>query len=166
MKDCRFCTILKDKTNTLYQDTNFAVIWDQLPATPGHALVIPLRHIQFFPETTEQERTELLQVVIRAINIIKQTNLKQLYQRLLSDPINDMAITLYQQAIEALEITQRAPDAYNHGLNDGPAAGQTIPHLHYHIMPRWIGDVEHPEGGIRRLFPHDAYSIAKANTKK
>lgn len=43
------------------------------------------------------------------------------------------------------------PDGFNIGINDGKAAGQTIFHLHVHVIPRYIGDVEHPEGGIRNI---------------
>lgn len=43
------------------------------------------------------------------------------------------------------------PDGYNIGINIGEAAGQTIFHLHIHLIPRFLGDVENPRGGIRRL---------------
>lgn len=46
-----------------------------------------------------------------------------------------------------------APDAFNFGLNDGPAAGQTMPQLHFHIIPRYTGDVTDPRGGIRHVIP-------------
>lgn len=45
------------------------------------------------------------------------------------------------------------PDGYNIGVNAGMAAGQTVFHLHYHIIPRYLGDVEDPRGGIRRIKP-------------
>ncbi len=48
------------------------------------------------------------------------------------------------------------PDAYNFGLNDGPAAGQTMPQLHFHLIPRYAGDVSDPRGGIRLLIPTKA----------
>ena len=40
---------------------------------------------------------------------------------------------------------------YNHGNNDGVAAGRTIHHFHWHIIPRYNGDVENPRGGIRYI---------------
>ena len=49
-----------------------------------------------------------------------------------------------------------APDAFNLGLNDGPAAGQTMPQFHFHIIPRYSGDVPDPRGGVRWIFPAKA----------
>ena len=43
------------------------------------------------------------------------------------------------------------PDGYNIGINVGEAAGQTIFHLHIHLIPRYDGDVENPRGGVRNL---------------
>ncbi|MDX1812207.1 MAG: HIT domain-containing protein, partial [Gammaproteobacteria bacterium] len=48
------------------------------------------------------------------------------------------------------------PDNYNIGINDGPAAGQTIPHLHIHLIPRYIGDCKDPRGGVRWVNPEKA----------
>ena len=45
------------------------------------------------------------------------------------------------------------PDGYNIGINIGEAAGQTIPHLHVHVIPRFIGDVDDPTGGVRLVIP-------------
>ena len=48
------------------------------------------------------------------------------------------------------------PNAYNIGINDGFAAGQTVPHLHIHLIPRYNGDVDDPRGGIRWIMPDKA----------
>jgi diadenosine tetraphosphate (Ap4A) HIT family hydrolase len=44
---------------------------------------------------------------------------------------------------------QPSPDGFNIGLNDGPAAGQTVGQLHVHTIPRYKGDVADPRGGVR-----------------
>lgn len=46
-----------------------------------------------------------------------------------------------------------SPDGYNIGVNVGPAAGQSIFHVHIHIIPRYQGDVENPQGGVRHVIP-------------
>ena len=43
------------------------------------------------------------------------------------------------------------PDGYNVGVNVGAAAGQTVFHFHFHIIPRYFGDVEDPRGGVRKV---------------
>ena len=48
------------------------------------------------------------------------------------------------------------PAGYNVGINDGAAAGQTVPHLHIHLIPRFQGDVPDPRGGVRWVIPHKA----------
>jgi diadenosine tetraphosphate (Ap4A) HIT family hydrolase len=48
------------------------------------------------------------------------------------------------------------PSAYTIGINDGPAAGQSIPHVHGHLIPRYPGDRENPRGGVRWVLPDKA----------
>ena len=45
------------------------------------------------------------------------------------------------------------PDGYNIGVNVGQAAGQSILHAHIHVIPRYKGDVENPQGGVRHVIP-------------
>ena len=45
------------------------------------------------------------------------------------------------------------PDGYNVGFNAGAAAGQTVGHLHIHVIPRYHGDVPDPRGGVRHVIP-------------
>ncbi len=45
------------------------------------------------------------------------------------------------------------PDGFNIGINEGLAAGQTVPHAHVHVIPRYRDDVEDPRGGIRWVIP-------------
>lgn len=49
-----------------------------------------------------------------------------------------------------------APAGYNIGINDGAAAGQTVPHLHIHLIPRYPFDRDDPRGGVRWVIPEKA----------
>lgn len=67
-------------------------------------------------------------------------------------------IHLIKLCIKHLDNTYR-PDGYNIGFNYREAAGQTIFHLHIHIIPRYMNDVPNPKGGIRNIFNNGDYSI-------
>jgi diadenosine tetraphosphate (Ap4A) HIT family hydrolase len=99
-------------------------LWDGYPVSPGHALIIPRRHVPSLFDATEQEQSALLVMVNSARAIIDRSH---------------------------------RPDGYNIGLNVGAAAGQTVFHLHVHVIPRFVGDVDDPRGGVRHVNP------AKAN---
>jgi len=45
------------------------------------------------------------------------------------------------------------PDGFNIGVNIGESAGQTVPHVHIHLIPRYDGDVDNPRGGVRGVIP-------------
>ena len=51
---------------------------------------------------------------------------------------------------------EHKPDGYNVGINNGPAAGQTVMHVHVHLIPRYAGDRPDPRGGVRWIFPEKA----------
>jgi diadenosine tetraphosphate (Ap4A) HIT family hydrolase len=48
------------------------------------------------------------------------------------------------------------PDGYNIGINQGLAGGQSVPHLHIHLIPRYLGDKADPKGGVRWVLPEKA----------
>jgi diadenosine tetraphosphate (Ap4A) HIT family hydrolase len=52
--------------------------------------------------------------------------------------------------------SEMKPAGFNIGINEGVAAGQTVFHLHVHLIPRYQGDSEDPRGGVRWIFPEKA----------
>jgi diadenosine tetraphosphate (Ap4A) HIT family hydrolase len=50
-------------------------------------------------------------------------------------------------------IRERNPDGFNLGVNVGEAAGQTVFHVHLHLIPRYKGDAANPRGGVRGVIP-------------
>ncbi|MDA1054107.1 MAG: DEAD/DEAH box helicase family protein [Planctomycetota bacterium] len=54
------------------------------------------------------------------------------------------------------------PDGYNVGFNSGDAAGQTVPHVHIHVIPRYVGNVEDPRGGIRHVIAGKGNYLAES----
>ena len=99
------------------------MIQDAFPVSPGHALLIPHRHVPSFFDLTDDERTDLMDLLGRA-----------------------------RAKIQA----ELSPHGFNIGINDGPAAGQTVMHLHVHLIPRFNGDRPDPRGGVRWVFPEKA----------
>ncbi|MFA4970496.1 MAG: HIT family protein [Sulfuritalea sp.] len=67
----------------------------------------------------------------------------------------DAIMALLDAAKEGVD-AEFKPNGYNIGINDGAAAGQTVPHLHIHLIPRYTGDCIDPRGGIRWVLPERA----------
>ena len=67
-----------------------------------------------------------------------------------------------EEQIDCIELLNRVklivqekynPAGFNVGININEAAGQTVPHVHIHLIPRYEGDVEEPRGGVRGVVP-------------
>lgn len=69
-------------------------------------------------------------------------------------PVTRQAMDALVFAAKDLLDTRYAPAGYNIGINSGVAAGQTVMHVHIHVIPRYTGDVRDPRGGIRKMLPH------------
>jgi diadenosine tetraphosphate (Ap4A) HIT family hydrolase len=70
--------------------------------------------------------------------------------------IEKAALLQAMDEVKQLLDEQFAPDGYNVGINDGEAAGQTVLHLHIHLIPRYKGDSGDPRGGVRWIMPDKA----------
>ena len=70
--------------------------------------------------------------------------------------IEKAAILQAMDEVKLLLDDEFSPDGYNVGINDGEAAGQTVLHLHVHLIPRYKGDSEDPRGGVRWIVPDKA----------
>jgi diadenosine tetraphosphate (Ap4A) HIT family hydrolase len=119
--NCPFCSLSSDRI--VHESNHGVVIRDGYPVSPGHTLILPLRHVSSFFGLSIDERDDLLR--------------------------------LLAVAKERLDV-EFGPSGYNVGINDGAAAGQTVPHVHVHLIPRYVGDQEDPRGGVRWIFPSKA----------
>jgi len=70
-------------------------------------------------------------------------------------------LELIDEVRAGLERETRRPDGYNVGFNVDAAGGQTVPHLHVHVIPRFTGDMEDPRGGVRLVIPWQGNYVAK-----
>ena len=68
----------------------------------------------------------------------------------------------FEEQVDCFELLNRVklivqekynPAGFNVGININEAAGQTMPHVHIHFIPRYDGDVEEPRGGVRGVIP-------------
>jgi diadenosine tetraphosphate (Ap4A) HIT family hydrolase len=156
MDDCLFCAGIRGKHLELFFEDEsglFVGWWDDNPARPGHALLIPKRHIQYFREMNEAEMCAVAIAVATIKSEILLTDLSEVYNNKLHYVENEKSLQFIHRAQALLEeVGGRPPDAFNDGINDGVAGGQTIPHMHWHVIPRWDGDDPDPRGGVRHMF--------------
>lgn len=120
--DCPFCQRLA-LPDLLAENDQAVAFKDAFPVSPGHALIVPRRHVADLFELTPEEHAALWQLLPEV-----KTRLD----------------------------ARHAPAGYNVGVNVGAAAGQTIGHAHVHLIPRYVGDVADPRGGVRWVFPERA----------
>ena len=73
----------------------------------------------------------------------------------LTDAERACMVELLAKAKAELDLSFQ-PDGFNIGINEGAAAGQTVPHLHLHLIPRYRGDAPDPRGGVRWVLPAKA----------
>ncbi len=66
---------------------------------------------------------------------------------------------------KAMISKEHSPDGYNIGVNIGKAAGQSRMHVHIHLIPRYIGDVADPSGGIRCVLPRQSAHVQRNRTR-
>ena len=76
----------------------------------------------------------------------------QSYFDMNNNEIKSINIVLNEQRKEIVKLDSSVT-AFNIGINDGKDAGQSIYHLHVHLIPRRQGDVENPRGGVRGVIP-------------
>jgi len=86
--------------------------------------------------------------------VVPRRHIKTLFEA--SKEENHAFYELIQEAREIILKQGYKPDGYNIGSNNDIAAGQSIFHLHIHVIPRYAGDVELPKGGIRHVIPRKA----------
>ena len=149
MKNCVFCEI-KKKGIFDAESKYFFVIFDRFPVSPGHALIIPKRHVESFLDLNKNEREEFWKVLRKTIKLIETTNLKELYKKIIENAPNKKSVAFCKKILLHPKIGKK-PDGYNIGINEGRAAGRTIDHLHIHVIPRYFGDVKDPTGGVRNV---------------
>jgi diadenosine tetraphosphate (Ap4A) HIT family hydrolase len=68
-------------------------------------------------------------------------------------PQEQVAVVELLREAQRLIHAEYSPDGYNIGVNVGVAAGQSRMHVHVHLIPRYVGDVPNPRGGVRCVLP-------------
>ena len=159
--DCFFCRLYQMKTAIFYENEHFFSRFDWFPVSPGHSEVIPKKHVYSLLHLAKDEWASLQDALSKTVTAIEKTDLSAFYTKFLENPLyggyltppsTEKSLEFCGKMLNHIGIGKK-PQAYNYGVNDGPAAGRTVPHLHIHVIPRFIGDVEDPTGGVRCIIP-------------
>ncbi len=156
-QNCYFCTVSSGKADPfIFENRSFVSIFDTNPVNPGHALVIPRRHVVSIFELNDTEQADYFDALRGVKQVIETTELAALYQEMKTrDYLQDRPMDHIDTVLQ-LDFLGNKPDAYTVGNNDGREAGRSIDHLHVILLPRYSGDVENPRGGIRNVIPDRA----------
>ena len=111
----------------------------------NHKKEIVYENKLFFATRDSYPVTELHTLVIPKRHVAS-------YFDLTIDEANILQEILTQQRNEIIELDSTV-SAFNIGINDGKDAGQSIYHLHVHLIPRRDGDIQNPQGGVRGVIP-------------
>jgi ATP adenylyltransferase len=153
--ECVFCKMLEAREPTFGQGDHFVCRLDIHPVSPGHVLIIPKRHVTSVADLKGSEWKEL-QILVRVFNRTltwpSKAKWEETYRRLRERRITENSVWFLDRALAHPRLGEE-PDGFNHIVNEGMAAGQTVSHLHWHIIPRYRGDMEDPSGGGRYVIP-------------
>lgn len=149
MKKCDFCPEERWATG-LVGSPYFYVVPDKHPATCGHLLIIAKRHIETYFDLTPQEAAALHGVITQAKDMCLSPAVRSFYEGYAAGDPDPRTQAWCRQALADFDVPITG---YNIGINNGASAGQTIMHLHIHLIPRRDGDVDGPAGGVRHVIP-------------
>jgi diadenosine tetraphosphate (Ap4A) HIT family hydrolase len=150
--ECLFCNLYDEGKDFIYETRFFYSIFDQFPISPGHALVISKRHAISIFDLIQDEWIDLFSAIRCTKKRVESSNLQKAYLGLMTKSIDKRSIEIYNKMLASPNLNKR-PGGYNLANNEGEAAGRTINHFHYHIIPRYLGDTPDPIGGIRNIIP-------------
>lgn len=155
--NCYFCKVSAGQADPfIFENRSFVGIFDTNPVNPGHALVIPRRHVVSLFELNSNEQNDYFDAVYGVKAVIEGTDFSELYPSMIQRAdLADRPMD-HVKNVMALPFLGNKPDAYTIGNNDGRQAGRSIDHLHVIVLPRYEGDVENPRGGIRNVIPDRA----------
>jgi ATP adenylyltransferase len=152
------CVFCEKKSEWIYDNESFYAIFDVHPISPGHALIIPKRHVVSIMDLSRLEWNSLKEAIEGTVKAIRSTDFHRLYESMIVFRVTDKSVYFCKKMLKHPALS-KIPEGYNIGVNDGEAAGRTINHLHIQIIPRYRGDTK-DIGGIRSVIP------ALANYKK
>lgn len=160
--ECIFCKCSKNKKDKFWENDFHYAMFDHHPVSPGHVIIIPKRHVVEIKDLNEKEWNSYKSVIDEIVKFIENVDLKHIYKIMLKNSTSDNSAWFFKNALSHPKINTK-PDTYNHGVNNGKAAGSTINHLHWHIIPRYKGDMDDPRGGVRYVIPEMGnYKISRS----
>ena len=156
-KKCYFCKVVNGEADPfIFENRSFVSIFDTNPVNPGHALIMPKRHVASIFSLNETEHDDYFDAIYGVKQVVESTNMKSLYKEMLKRNSLKDRPTDHIETVLKLPFLGNQPNAYTLGNNDGREAGRSIDHLHIIVLPRFKGDVENPGGGIRNVIPDRA----------
>ena len=151
-ESCFFCNVRDNLSNNLilFENDLFIAKYSGVPVNPGHIELFPRRHIETLLDLNHLEKRELVRSIGQTQDMLSRVDFEAFYKLMLLRA-GQQIVKNYAQKMLQLSFINNNPTGFNVGINQGVSAGQTVKHLHIHLIPRFDGDTPDPIGGVRNL---------------
>ena len=128
-KNCYFCKVVNGEADPfIFENRSFVSIFDANPVNPGHALIMPKRHVASIFSLNETEHDDYFDAIYGVKQVVESTDMKSLYEDMLKRDYLEGRPKDHIETVLKLPFLGDLPNSNTLGNKDGREAGRSIDH--------------------------------------